>query len=74
MGVKVGPLAFQGMASDCLKSLQQHTHIYIDDLLTGTQPHLCGKGKILDSKAYLKQHFQNVVKVFEKLEESQSRL
>ena len=36
VGVKVGPHAFQIMASDCLKSLQPHTHIYIDDLLTGT--------------------------------------
>ena len=36
MGLKVGPQAFQRMVSDCLKSLQTHTHIYIDDLLTGT--------------------------------------
>ena len=69
MGVKVGPQAFQRMVSDCLKSLQPHTHIYIDDLLTGTQPKLCVKGKILDSNAYLEDHFQNVVKLFEKLEE-----
>ena len=69
MGVKVGSHAFQRMVSDCLKSLQPHTHIYIDDSLTGTQPKLCGKGKILDSKAYLDNHFQNVVKVFEKLQE-----
>ena len=69
MGVKIGPQAFQRMVSDCLKSLQLHTHIYIDDLLTGTRPKLCGKGKILDSKAYLEDHFQNVVKCFEKLEE-----
>ena len=53
MGMKVGPQAFQRMVSDCLKSLQPHTHIYIDDLLTGTRPKLCGKGKILESKAYL---------------------
>ena len=38
MGVKVGPQAFQRMVSDCLKSLQPHTHIYMDDLLTGTRP------------------------------------
>ena len=69
MGVKVGPQAFQRMVSDCLKSLQPHTHIYIHDLLTGTRPKLCGKGRILDSKAYLEDHFQNVVKLFEKLEE-----
>ena len=67
MGVKVGPQAFQRMVSDCLKSLQPHTHIYIDDLLTGTRPKLCGKGKILDSKAYLEDHFHNIL--FEKLEE-----
>ena len=29
MGVKVGPQALQRMVSDCLKSLQPHTHIYI---------------------------------------------
>ena len=69
MGVKVGPQAFQRMVSDCLKLLQPHTHIYIDDLLTGTRPQLCGKGKILDSKAYLEDNFQNLVKFFEKLEE-----
>ena len=69
MGVKVGPQAFQRMVSDCLKSLQPHTHIYMDDLLTGTRPKLCGKGKILDSKAYLEDHFHHVVKLFEKLEE-----
>ena len=69
MGVKVGPQAFQRMVSDCLKSLQSHTHIYIDDLLTGTSPKLCGKSKILDSKAYPEDHFQNVIKPFEKLEE-----
>ena len=69
MGVKVGPQAFQRMVSYCLKSLQPHTHIYIDDLLTGTRPKLCGEGKILDSKAFLEDHFQNVVKIFEKLEE-----
>ena len=34
-----------------------------------TRPKLCGKGKILDSKAYLEDHFHNVVKLFEKLEE-----
>ena len=55
--VRVGPQAFQRMVSDCLKSLQPHTHIYIDDQLTGTRPKLCGKGKILDSKAYLEDHF-----------------
>ena len=32
MGVKVGPQAFQRMVSNCFKSLQPHTHIYIDDL------------------------------------------
>ena len=69
MGVKVGPQAFQGAMSDCLKLLQPHTHIYIDDLLTGTGPKLCGKGKILDSKAYLPDHFQKVVEISEKLEE-----
>ena len=69
MGSKVGPQAFQRMVSDCLKSLQPHTHIYIDDLLTKTRPKLCGNGKILDSKAYLEDHFQNVVKLVEKLEE-----
>ena len=69
MGVKVGPQGFQRMVSDCLKSLQPHTHIYIDDLPTGTRPKLCGKGKILDSKTYLEDHFQNVFKCFEKLEE-----
>ena len=69
MGVKAGPQAFQRMASDCLKSLGPHTHIYIGDLPTGTRPKLCGKGKILDSKAYLEDHFQNVVEPFEKLEE-----
>ena len=63
MGVKVGPQAFQRMVSDCLKSLQPHTHIYIHDLLTGTRPKLCGKGRILDSKAYLEDHSQNVVKL-----------
>ena len=69
MGVKVGPQAFQRMVSDCLKLLQPHTHIYINDLLTATRPKLCGKGSILDSKAYLEDHFQNAVKFFEKLEE-----
>ena len=69
MGVKVGPQAFQRMVSDCLKSLQPHTHVYINDLLTGTRPRPCGKGKMLDSKAYLEDHFHNVVKLFEKLEE-----
>ena len=69
MGVKVGPQAFQRMVSDCFKLLQPHTHIYINDLLTGTRPKLCGKGKILDSKAYLEDHFHNVVKLFENLEE-----
>ena len=69
MWVKVGPQALQRMVSDCLKSLQPQTHIYIDDLLTETRPRLCGKGKILDSKAYLEDHFHNVVKCFEKLEE-----
>ena len=68
MGVKVGPEAFQRTVSDCLKSLQPHTHIYIHYLLTGTRPKLCGKGKILDSKAYLGDHFRNMVKFFEKLE------
>ena len=51
MGLKVEPQAFQRMVSDGLKSLHPQTHIYIDDLLTGTRPKLCGKGKILDSKA-----------------------
>ena len=69
MGVKVAPQAFQRMVSDCFKSPQLDTHIYIHDLLTGTRPKLCGKGKILDSKAYLEEHFQNVVKLFGKLEE-----
>ena len=69
MGVKVGPQALQRMVSDCLKSLQPHTHIDIDDLLTRRRPTLCGNRKILDSKAYLEDHFQNVVKIFEKLEE-----
>ena len=69
MGVKVGPQAFQRMVSDCLKSLQTHTHIYIDDLLTGTPPKLCGKGKTFNSKAYLEDLFHNKVKCFEKLEE-----
>ena len=58
MGVKVGPQAFQRMVSDCLKSLQPHTRIYIDDLLTGTPPKLCGKGKILGSEACLEDHFE----------------
>ena len=71
MGLKVGPEAFQRMVSDCLKSLQPHTQTYIDDLLTGTRPKLCGKGKILDSMAYLEDHFQSVVEAFEKLEECQ---
>ena len=48
MGLKLGPQAFQRMVSDFLKSLQPHTHIYIDDLLTETRPKLCGKGKVLD--------------------------
>ena len=69
MGVKVRPQAFQTMVRVCLKSLQPHTHTYIDDLLTGTRPKLCGKGKILDSKAYLEDHCQHVVELFEKLEE-----
>ena len=69
MGVKVGPQAFQRMVSDCLKLLQPHTHIYIDDLLTDTRPKLCAKGKILDSKAYLEDHLPNVVNLFELLEE-----
>ena len=69
MGVKVGPQAFQRMVSDFLKSLRPHTHIYIDDLLTGTRRKLSGKGKILNSKAYLQDYFQNVVKLFEKIEE-----
>ena len=69
MGVKVGTQAFETVMSDCLKSQQPHTHIYIDDLLTGTRPRLCGKGKIRDSKAYLEDHFHKVVKVFQKLEE-----
>ena len=74
MGVTVGPQAFQRMVNDWLKSLRPHTHIYIDDLLTGTQPKLCAKGKILESKAYLEHHFQKVVKVFEKLEECHLRV
>ena len=69
MGVKVGPHVFQRMVSDCLKSIQPYTHIYIDDLLMGTRPKLFGKGKILDSKAYLEDHFQNVVRFFQTLEE-----
>ena len=69
MGVKVGPQAFQRMMTDCLRSLQPHAHIYTNDLLTRTRRKLCGKGKIRDSKAYLKDHFENVVKLFEKLEE-----
>ena len=69
MGVKVGPQAFERMVSDCLKSLQPHTHISNDDLLTGTRSKLCGKGKILHSKAYLEDHFQNVVKLFQKVDE-----
>ena len=69
MGVKVGRQGFQRMASDCLKSLQQHRHIYIEDSLTGTRPKHYGKGKILDSKAYPKDNFQNGVRLFEKLEE-----
>ena len=69
MGVKVEPQVFQRMVSDCLKSRQPHTHIYIAGLLTGTRRRLCRKGKILDLKAYLKDHFQNVVELFEKLEE-----
>ena len=69
MEVKVGPQALQRTASDCLKSLQPHTHIYINDLLTGTRTKLCGKGKILGSKAYLKDNFQNVVKLFDRLEQ-----
>ena len=68
-GAKVGPQAYQRMVSGCFKSLQPHKHIYINDLLTGTRPKLCSKGKIIDSKAYLGDHFQNVVKSFEKLEE-----
>ena len=74
MGVRVGPQALQRMVSDCLKSLQPHTQIYIDELLTGTQTKLCGKGKILDSKAYLEEHLQNGVKLFEKLEECHPRV
>ena len=31
MGLRVGPQAFQRMLSDCLKWLQPHTHIDIDD-------------------------------------------
>ena len=69
MGVKVGSQAFQRMVNDCLKSLQPHTDIYMADLLTVTRPKLCIKGKILDSKAYLEDHFQSVVILFEKLEE-----
>ena len=69
MGVKVGLKAFQRIVSDCLKLLLPHTHIYIDDLLTETRPKLCGKGKILDSKAYPEDHFQNFVDLFEKVEE-----
>ena len=69
MGVKVGPQAFRRMVSHCLNSLQPHTHIYIDELVTETRPKLCGKGKILDSKAYLEDNFQNVGKLFEKLEQ-----
>ena len=74
MGMKVGPQGFQRMVSDCLKSLQPHKHICIVDLLTGTRLKLCGKGKILDSKAYLKDHFQNVVRLFEKSEECHHKL
>ena len=69
MGVKVGPQALRRMVSDCLRSLQPHTLIYIDDLLTVHNPNLCGKGKILDSKAYLKDHFRNVFTVIEQLKE-----
>ena len=36
MEVKVGPQAFDRMVSDCLRSLQPHTHNYMDDLLSGT--------------------------------------
>ena len=57
------------MVRDCLKSLQLHTHIYVIDVLTGTRTKLCGKGKILYSKAYLEDHFHNLLKLFEKLEE-----
>ena len=41
----------------------------MDDLRAGTRFQLCGKGKGLDSKAYLEVHLHNVVKLFEKLEE-----
>ena len=68
MGLKVGPQAFQRLVSDCFKLLQPHTHIYINDLLTGTRHKLCGKGKLLDSKVYLEDHFHKVVKLFDKLE------
>ena len=46
MGVKVGAQAFQRMVSHYLKSLQPHTHIWIDDVPTGTRPKLCGKGQV----------------------------
>ena len=46
MGVKVGAEAFWIMVSHYLNSLQPHTHIYIDDPLTGTRPKLCGKGQV----------------------------
>ena len=69
MGVKVGPQGFQRMMSDCFRYLQPHTHISINGLLTGTRPKLSSKGKKLDSKVYLEDHFQSVVQLFEKLEE-----
>ena len=58
MGVKVGPQASRRMVSDSFKSLQPRTEIYIHDLLTRTEPKLFGKGKILDSKAYLDDVFK----------------
>ena len=60
MGSKVGTRAFQRMVSDFLRSLHPHTHthIYMDDLLTGTRPKLCGKGKIFDSRSTSKTTFK----------------
>ena len=52
-----------------LSSTAAHTHMYIDDLLTGTRPKPCGKGNIFVLKAYLEDHFHNMVHLFEKLEE-----
>ena len=61
MGVKVRPQAFQRMVSDCLKSLQPHTQIHIDNLLTGV-PRFVVRAKYLIQRHTSKTTFKTWIK------------